>query len=116
MAQAPVTVVELKGFVAKVRALFSEDERDALIEFLAWNPLAGVVIKGSGGIRKLRWGAKGRGKSGGARVIYFFHDEEMPLFLLTAYGKNEKTDIAPDEKAEFREMIDVLVSSYRRPM
>ena len=49
-------------------------------------------------------------------MIYFYHDEEMPLFLLTAYGKNEKADIAPDEKAEFREMIDVLVSSYRRPM
>ena len=116
MKQAPVTVVELKAFATKAAALFSEDERDALVEFLSYNPLAGVVIKGSGGVRKLRWGAKGKGKSGGARVIYFFHDDEMPLFLLTAYGKNEKADLAPDEKAEFREMTDILVSSYRRPM
>lgn len=116
MKRAPVTVVELKAFVAKAAGLFSEDEREALVEFLSYNPLAGAVIKGTGGIRKLRWGAKGKGKSGGARVIYFFHDDEMPLFLLTAYGKNEKADLAPDEKAEFREMIDVLVSSYRRPM
>jgi len=116
MAQAPVTVVELKAFVSKAKSLFSDEERDDLIEFLSYNPDAGVVVKGTGGIRKLRWGAKGKGKSGGARVIYFFHDEEMPLFLLTAYGKNEKADIAPDEKAEFREMIDVLIASYRRPM
>ncbi|HEX7776350.1 MAG TPA: type II toxin-antitoxin system RelE/ParE family toxin [Parvibaculum sp.] len=116
MDRAPVTVVEFKAFLANAKMLFSDEERDALIEFLSYNPMAGVVIKGTGGIRKLRWGAKGKGKSGGARAIYFYHDDEMPLFLLTAYGKNQKADIEPEEKAEFRELIDELVSSYRRPI
>lgn len=62
MKQASVTVVELKAFVAKAAGLFSEDEGEALVEFLSYNPMAGVVIKGTGGIRKLHWGAKGKGR------------------------------------------------------
>ena len=50
-------------------------------------------MQGTGGIRKLRWSAQGRGKSGGVRVIYYFHNETMPLFLLTVFGKGEKANL-----------------------
>jgi mRNA-degrading endonuclease RelE of RelBE toxin-antitoxin system len=116
MNRAPITVVEFKAFLTNAKNLFDDDEKDELIEFLSYNPTAGVVIKGTGGLRKLRWRAKGKGKSGGARLIYFYYDDEMPLFLLTAYGKSQKADIAPEEKAEFRELVDVLVASYRKPI
>ena len=60
--------------------MLSDEELALLIDYLAYNPAAGDLIPGAGGVRKLRWGLQGRGKRGGARVIYFYHDAEMPLF------------------------------------
>ena len=78
----PITVVELDEFLAATRKLMNDEERAELVDYLAYHPTAGVVIPGTGGVRKLRWGLEGRGKRGGARVIYFFHDMDMPLYLL----------------------------------
>ncbi len=69
-----------------------------MIDFLAENPLAGVEIPGTGGVRKVRFAASGRGKRGGARVIYYYLDDTMPLYALLAYAKNARTDMTPDEK------------------
>ena len=89
------TVAELPTFIKQASALFTEEERSELILFLASNPLAGDEIPGTGGVRKVRFGAKGRGKRGGARVIYYWYSEDAPLYALLAYGKNEKTDLTP---------------------
>jgi hypothetical protein len=67
-----------------------ESERANLVAFVAANPRAGDLIAGTGGVRKLRWALPGRGKRGGGRVVYHFHSEQLPLFLLAAYEKNEK--------------------------
>ena len=64
--------------------MFREDERRELVDFLAENPLAGDEIPGTGGVRKLRFAAFGRGKRGGARVIYYYLDETMPIYALLA--------------------------------
>ncbi len=92
------TVVESKPFSRRADAILATGERLDLIAFLAANPTAGAVIPGTGGIRKLRWQAKGKGKSGGARVIYYSHDESHPIFALLIYGKSETDDLTPDEK------------------
>lgn len=65
---------------------------------MAENPLAGDEIPGTGGVRKVRFAASGRGKRGGARVIYYYLDDTMPLYALLAYAKNAKNDMTPDEK------------------
>lgn len=91
------TVAELPTFTKQVSALFSEEERAELIVFLAENPLAGDEISGAGGVRKVRFAAKGKGKRGGARIIYYWYSESAPLYALLAYGKNEKTNLTPDE-------------------
>ena len=70
---APITVVETPEFLSATRKLMTEEERAVLVDYLAYNPAAGEVIQRTGGVRKLRWGLKGRGKRGGARVIYFYH-------------------------------------------
>ena len=76
----PPTVAETGQFLISVKGLLTDNELADLKVSLALNPLCGDVIPESGGIRKARWGAKGRGKRGGARVIYFFHDRDMPLY------------------------------------
>jgi hypothetical protein len=77
----------------------------------------GVVVPGSGGVRKLRWGLEGRGKRGGARVIYFFHDMEMPLYLLEAFAKDDRANLTKAECNELRQVTEQIVESYkgRRP-
>ena len=92
------TVVETPTFMRQADKLFSEDERRELIDFLARNPLAGDKIPGTGGVRKLRFSTSGRGKRGGARVIYYYLDEAMPVYTLLAYTKATKTDLTPNEK------------------
>jgi hypothetical protein len=68
-------------------ALLRRTDRALLVDYLAYNPTAGDLIHGMGGVRKLRRGLGGRGKRGGARVIYFHHDAERPLFALIAFAK-----------------------------
>lgn len=112
--QSPVTVIETPEFLATTRRLLDENERAALVDYLASNTTAGDLIKGTGGIRKLRWAAQGRGKSGGARIIYFFHNASIPLFLLTAYAKNVQADLSDEDRNELRQMTRDLVASFRR--
>ena len=83
-----ITVAETAPFQRKISSLLSSDDRADLIAYLAEYPGSGVLIQGTGGIRKLRWARQGGGKSGGIRIIYYFHSELMPLYLLAAFGKN----------------------------
>ena len=74
-----------------------DDGLFALMEWLAVHPQAGKVIRGSGGLRKVRWAAKGRGKRGGARVIYFWWIGEARILLLDIYAKSEQEDLTAAE-------------------
>src|SRR5438309_8071607 len=94
----PISVVETPEFLSATRKLMSDKERALLVDYLAYNPTAGDLIPGTGGVRKLRWGLEGRRKRGGATIIHFFHSSRLPLFLLTAFAKNERTDISGRSK------------------
>ena len=116
MAQsAPVAVVETPEFLAATRKLMDEDERAALVDFLANNPVTGDLIPGTGGVRKLRWGLEGRGKRGGARVIYFIHSEKLPLFVYSIYAKNTQADLSDATKNELKKITKWTVESYGKP-
>lgn len=92
----------------------TEEDRSELIDYLARNPTAGDVVPGAGGIRKLRWRLEGRGKRGGARVVYFFHSTHVPLFALTAFAKNERLDLSQKDRNDFRQLAKLLVATYRK--
>lgn len=111
---APVTVIETPEFQVAVRKLLSDEELALLIDYLAYNPAAGDLIPGTGGVRKLRWGLEGRGKRGGARVIYFYHDADVPLFALTAYAKNERSDLSQADRNDFKALTGLLVDAYKK--
>lgn len=110
------TVVGLAEFRRQVKDLLDEDEQEKLITYLSIQPNAGVLIQGTGGVRKLRWARSGSGKSGGMRVIYFFYNETMPLFLLTVYAKNDKENLSKAERNELAIVAQVLVKTYRRKL
>lgn len=105
---------ETEPFSKGARSLFSEDALNELKSYLACNPEAGDIIPETGGVRKLRWRAKGKGKSGGARVIYFFHNADLPLYLLAVYTKNEKIDLSAAERSDMRALGKAIVSTYKK--
>lgn len=110
----PITVAETQEFLSATRKLMDDAERADLVGYLAYHPEAGVVIPGTGGVRKMRWGLEGRGKRGGARVIYYYHDTEMPLYLMTAYAKNVRENLSQSEIETLQKMARALVEMNRR--
>lgn len=98
MLTRPITIAETQSFARAAARIWSEEELAALINHLAHNPEDGDIIRGTGGVRKLRWGKAGVGKRGGARVIYFYYRQDCPLYLLLAYAKAQASDLSTDEK------------------
>ena len=114
MATPPMVVVEMERFLERAKAIVSESERSGLVAYLARNPEEGQLVPGTGGVRKIRWGVAGRGKRGGARVIYYFYNESMPLFVLDIYAKNEKTNLSEADKQSLRRLLPQIVSRYAK--
>jgi hypothetical protein len=93
------TVIETNAYLAAARdAGLGPDELAAIVEILAANPLAGEIMPGCGGARKLRVARPGTGKSGGYRVITYFAGDDVPVFLLTVFGKTEKVSLSKAER------------------
>lgn len=109
-----ITIAETEPFQKKIAKLLSTEEREELIAYLSEHPNSGIVIQGTGGIRKLRWARGNKGKSGGIRVIYYVHSEIMPLYLLAAFGKNEKANISSKEKKDLSKAVKELVKYWRQ--
>ena len=109
-----ITIAETQQYQRKARKLLSSGEQSELITYLSTNPKAGVLIEDTGGIRKLRWRKSGRGKSAGVRVIYYYHSEIMPLFLLTVFGKNERASLSMQEKHTLAKSVKQLVEYWRK--
>ncbi len=109
-----ITVAETSEYAKRARKLLSEKERTDLISYLAAHPDAGDVMEGTGGVRKVRWAREGRGKSGGVRVVYFYHNQGMPLYLLTLYGKNEKDNLSSAERNELSKLVKLLLQAARK--
>lgn len=92
--------------------MLSADERKSVVNYLAAHPASGDIMQGTGGIRKLRWSAHGKGKSGGVRIIYYFHNETMPVFLLTLFGKGEKANLTKSERNDLAKFTAMLITNY----
>jgi len=114
MADAPMSVVETEEFLKRVRPLMSSSERAELVWFVGANPDAGEIIPETGGVRKIRWALEGMGKRGGARVIYYYHNENLPVFLLSAYAKNRKANLSKAERNAMKRLVPNLVTGYSR--
>lgn len=108
------TVVETPRFLADAERLFTVGERQAVIDLVANDPKCGVVVPGGGSIRKVPVAFGGRGKQGGARVLYIFGGDDIPVFLLAAFAKNEKSDLSPAEHTKLAKAVTAMLADYRR--
>lgn len=106
------TIAETKEYINNAKRLLDSIEQQEIVDYLSQHPKAGVLIQGTGGVRKLRWGRHGKGKSGGVRVIYYYHDERIPLYLLTVFGKNYKADLTMDERGQLAQLVKLLVNHW----
>jgi hypothetical protein len=93
-----VVIVETPTFTRLIRELLDEESYRLLQLELAADPEKGVLIRGTGGVRKFRWAASGRGKSGGARVIYYWAKSREIVLMLTAYAKSDQVNLTPAQK------------------
>ena len=109
-------IAELPTYIRLADKLLSADERQDLINYLAEHPKTGDIIEGTGEVRKLRWRRGGQGKSGGVRVIYYFHDDFMPLYLLTLFAKGDKANLTKAERNELADLTDALVRIWKERM
>jgi mRNA-degrading endonuclease RelE of RelBE toxin-antitoxin system len=101
-----VVILETHAFTAAILELLSDEEYRLLQQALVARPDAGRLIRGSGGLRKIRWAAKGRGKRGGVRVIYYWHVPGDRLLMLLAYAKSERDDLTPRQRVMLRKIIE----------
>ena len=108
-----LTVAELPEFIRTSDKLLTETERHDIIRYLAEHPKSGDVMEGTGGVRKVRWGRGSQGKSSSVRVIYYFYDESMPLYLLTLFAKGDKSNLSKSERNELASLVKLLVQIWK---
>ena len=106
------TVIETESYLRAVKdAKMSETEREAAVDLVATDPEAGDVMQGTGGVRKARLAGRGKGKSGGYRIVWYFGGGDIPVFLLTVFGKGEKANLTQGERNALRQMTKLLKES-----
>jgi mRNA-degrading endonuclease RelE of RelBE toxin-antitoxin system len=101
-----MVIVETSMFTRRVLQLLAEEEYRKLQAALVNRPQAGVMIRGSGGLRKVRWAGSGRGKRGGVRIIYYWAAEQAQLLMLFIFAKNERDDLSPDQVKILRTIVE----------
>ena len=108
------TVIETLEFIRRAKKSgLSDGEIDYIKLFVAYNPSAGNVVRGTGGARKVRISSRGKGKSGGYRVVTFYTGVDFPVFLLDVYSKSSKEELTQAEKNSIRSSIATIMREYR---
>jgi mRNA-degrading endonuclease RelE of RelBE toxin-antitoxin system len=99
-------IVETPVFTNAILKLMDDEEYKKLQQALVRCPLAGDLIKGSGGLRKLRWRSGGKGKRGGSRVIYYWFKDAETIYMLYAYPKNRQEDLTKDQLKILSKLVE----------
>ena len=103
------TVIETESYLRSAKeAKMSDEEMKSAVDLVATDPEAGDVMQGTGGVRKARLAGRGKGKSGGYRIVYFYGGGDFPVFLLTVFGKGEKANLTQGERNALRSMVGSL--------
>ena len=106
------TLVPIGTFEDKARRLLGKAGFEDMLEYLARRPRAGRLIQGTRGLRKVRVARTGKGKSGSARVIYYFHNEEKPMLLLLIYAKANQENMTGPQKSLLKKHVDAIIDEF----
>jgi hypothetical protein len=107
-------VIETSAYLNDAAAAgMSDDERSGIVNFIAANPMAGVLMPGTGGARKLRFAGRGKGKSGGYRVVTYYAASDVPVFLLAVINKGERANLSKAEQNALRVELSAIAEDYR---
>ena len=109
-----VTFIETKVFSKRIVDLLDDIDLAEFQAALAQDPERGPLIQGAGGLRKIRWGRKGRGKSGGVRVMYLYLRIHGVVHLVFVFAKSESANLTPDEKQQLKQIVDAIRREYRK--
>lgn len=108
------TVVETESYLrAAKNAGMAAEEMTAAVDLVAADPEAGDVMQGTGGVRKARLAGRGKGKSGGYRIVHYYGGGDIPVFLLTVFGKGEKANLTQGERNALRQLTATLKESLK---
>ncbi len=108
-------VIETPDYLADAKAIgLTADERRIIVDYIAQTPDAGDEMKGTGGARKVRFAGRGKGKSGGYRVVTFYAGKDIPVFLLSIFSKGEKTNLSQAERNELKQILGSLADAYKK--
>jgi hypothetical protein len=107
------TVAATAHFLRRAAKVLTEEEQAALIEAIATDPTCGVLLQGTGGLRKLRFGSGSKGKSGGVRVVYYFFSEYAPVYLLEVFAKNEKANLSGSDRDALAKLARLISAQWR---
>lgn len=109
-----MVIIEYPGFTKTIADLLSDEDYRALQNALVENPERGDLMPGTGGLRKIRWSLAGRGKRGGARIIYYWWVRESRIYLILAYPKNVQDNLTPAQAKRLAEAIDREIDDGRK--
>ena len=107
------SLVPIGSFEVKARELLGDAGFDGMLEFLARHPKAGRIVPGTCGLRKVRFARPGQGKSGGARVIYYYHDARKPILLLLIYAQADQENLTAKQKTRLRKYVGAIIEEFR---
>lgn len=108
------TVVETPAYLASAAdAGMTAEEMKAAVDYIAANPSAGEIMPGTGGCRKVRLAGRGKGKSGGYRLITYYVDAEVSVFMLTVFSKGERSNLSKAERNALGVLAKRLLNSLR---
>ena len=109
-----ITVVETDPYLRMSADIMTEAERIAVVDMIARDPQSGDLIRETGGLRKVRIPLQGRGKRGGGRLITFFHEDDMPVFLVAVYAKSDQGDLSQVQRKLAKAITDEIRAQYVR--
>lgn len=101
-----MVIIETSMFTRRIKELMSDDDYKDFQEALVNRPDMGVIIQGTGGLRKVRWKLEGRGKSGGIRAIYYWVTLDEHIYMLLAYPKNEQDELTAEQKKALKTIVE----------
>ena len=108
-------VIETSVYLSSAKGVgLSEEKRQEIIWFLANSPTAGEIIPATGGVRKVRFSGRGKGKSGGYRTIHYYAADDVPIFLMDVLDKGERADIGRAERNTLKKVVAGIADDYRK--